>query len=69
MPSSGRKKTMPARHAIEEKFQYQLGLEDDDVEKLARGEVSEVVALNCWEMLKWKREGARNNARELNGDE
>lgn len=45
---------------------YALSLAEEDVEALARGECPELVALSCWEMLRWKREAARNRARELN---
>ena len=55
-----------ARRAVRrsEDPDYQLKLEDDQVEQLARGECPELVALPCWDMLKWKREAARNRARE-----
>ncbi len=43
---------------------YVLGLDDDEVEQLAQGVCPELVALKCWEMLKWQREAARNRARE-----
>jgi hypothetical protein len=43
---------------------YDLRLEDDEVEQLAKSVCPETVALKCWEMLRWKREAARNRARE-----
>lgn len=48
---------------------YSLALSEEDVEALARGECPELVALSCWEMLRWKRDAARRLARELNDGE
>ena len=56
------------RHRPDEDLRYQLALSEESVEKLSRGECPEIVALDCWEMLRWKRDGARMNARELNGE-
>ncbi len=44
---------------------YWLLLTDDQVELLATSVCSAEVARKCWDMLSWKREHARNVAREL----
>ena len=43
---------------------YTIDLDDADVELLASGLCPESVARRCWEMLGWKREHYRNEARE-----
>lgn len=43
---------------------YTIDLTDDMVEQLAQGICPDHVALRCWEMLSWKREHYRNEARE-----
>lgn len=58
-----RKRSPPARDE-----RYLLGLDDDEVEQLAQGVCPEVTALKCWEMLRWRREGERNNAREWHSE-
>lgn len=47
---------------------YQLGIDDEEIDQLAQGVCPETIALQCWEMLRWKREGARNQAREWHAD-
>jgi hypothetical protein len=42
--------------------QYWLCLPDEQVELLARGECSEIVARQAFSMLSWKRLGARAEA-------
>ncbi len=44
---------------------YRLDLDDDQVELMATGLCPAEVARKCWEMLSWKREHYRNQAREL----
>lgn len=46
---------------------YVLNLDDAQVELMATGVLPEDVARKCWEALGWKREGYRNDARELAG--
>lgn len=46
---------------------YWLLMTDATVELLASGICPPEVARQCWEMLSWKREHYRNNARELAG--
>jgi hypothetical protein len=48
----------------EPESRYLVGFDDDEIEQLAQGVCPELVALRAWECLKWKREGARMNARE-----
>lgn len=43
---------------------YWLLLDDAQVEQLATGVCPEEIARKCWEMLGWKREHYRNEARE-----
>ncbi|HUC40860.1 MAG TPA: hypothetical protein VMR92_08515 [Gemmatimonadales bacterium] len=45
--------------------EYWLLLDDAEVELLATGLCPERVSRRAWEMLAWKREQARNLAREL----
>ena len=52
---------------VHEREPYLLGIDDDEIAQLARGECPETIALKCWEMLKWERDAARQRARELNG--
>lgn len=43
---------------------YTLDLDDAQVEQMAAGICPDVVSKKCWEMLSWKREHERNQARE-----
>jgi hypothetical protein len=58
-----RKSSSVARH-VPERERYLLGVDDDEMEKLAQGECPETIALKAFEALKWTREAARNRARE-----
>jgi hypothetical protein len=44
---------------------YWLLLDDNEVELMATGVCPKDVARKCWEMLGWKREHYRNQAREI----
>ena len=59
--SASRRANATARRESE---RYLLGLDDDEVESLAQGVCPEITALKCFEMLRWRREAARNRARE-----
>jgi hypothetical protein len=62
-----RKNSFGVRRAPEHE-RYLLGIDDDEIDQLARGVCPETIALKCWELLLWQRDGARRNARELNGE-
>jgi len=42
---------------------YALQLDDAELELLTDAICPESVALKCWELLRWRREGHRNAAR------
>jgi len=53
-----------AAAGVPDRERYVLGIDDDEMEKLAQGECPETVALKAFESLKWTREAARMRARE-----
>jgi hypothetical protein len=54
-----RRPTIPARASDP----YWLGLDDAELEQLTDAICPESVALKCWEVLRWRRDGHRNEAR------
>lgn len=64
MRQHGRRRRNATARPKSESERYLLGLDDDEVEQLAQGVCPEITAFKCFEMLRWRREAARNRARE-----
>jgi len=63
MPHAAAKRTARRVRPVRATDRYLLGLDDDELEDLQRGICRESVALKCWQLLKWRREAHRNDAR------